>query len=182
MNPVPPGYPVQQRRGPSCWAVGGIGCLVVIVVGIVFLIAIVGVVVKSPAGKDIGSSLRSNIKTAFASASCVVAMPAIREAILRYHDHTGNYPNKLTDLSPDYLPSGTSLHCSVDKSDDPSHVTYQYFKPTDKTPQSATLLSFFYVQTTKAGTFQQSQTITEVMTLGGQQSTNVSTPQTTGAP
>jgi len=183
MSLPPPGYPpVQQNRGPSCWAIGGIGCLVVIVVGIVVVLAVVKSVFSTKEGRAFSSSFSSAMKTSVAAGSCTAAMPTIRSAILRYHGHEGTYPPNLKSLSPDYLPAGISLHCKVDKVDDPSHVTYQYFRPTEKTPQSAVLMKFSFDTTFSAGAGQSvTQTMTEQITLGGQQSVVTQQTQTNGA-
>lgn len=172
-NPPPPGFQpptyqyAPQKRGPSCWAVGGIGCLVIFILGAVLTFLAINRYVHSKTGHEFMEGFTSAMKTSAAGAECVAPMTEIRKAILRYHEHEGKYPDNLTQLASKYLPAGVTLHCGVDQNDDPSHVTYEYFKPTDKTPPSAILLRYSWpVSITIAGQTS-TQTMTEQITLDG---------------
>jgi hypothetical protein len=178
MSIPPQGFPAPPgQRGPSCWTVGGIGCLVVFVIAVVLVLGSISAVINTKGGRDFMKTMNSTMKTASDAAPCVSQMAAIQKAVLRYREHTGAYPPNLKALSPSYLPNGTSLHCAIDSNDDPGHVTYTYFKPTDTTPKSATLLQFSFNISTKMLNTTQTQTITYSISIDGKM--GYSTTQTT---
>ncbi len=61
-------------------------------------------------------------------AECVEHMTQTRAALLRYHQHRGKWPDKLSDLSPTYLEHAHLLRCPLDSSKSGS---YTYFKPSN---------------------------------------------------
>jgi len=179
----PPNYPyAPQKRPVSCWAVGGIGCVVIFVLGAILMFVAFYKFVQSPTGRDLMKGANDVAKTTVAGSACVEPMTQIQKAILRYHEHEGKYPDNLTQLTAKYLPPGITLHCGVDKSDDPSHVTYQYFKPTATTPASSVLLRYSWSVTITV--YGQSQTqVTLGGTVSSYQTSSVSgTPSTHSPP
>ena len=149
-NPSPSGGFVQPggsytngeqppRRKPGCWLWGGLSCLTLVLI-FAALVAIGGYkFLKSGLGKQVFSQ-------AFKAQDCQVKMTQVRSAVVRYHEHTGQYPSTLAVLAPTYI-DATALHCAMDKSPDPTHPTFAYRKPQAGTPESAAvpLLSFHFI-------------------------------------
>lgn len=163
----PPSYSRPPRQGPNCWAVGAIGCLVLIIaIGVATFVGIAAFM-KSNTGKEFVSSMNTGIKSEVTASACVPDLRDIGAAINRYHEANGKYPPNLKALDPKYLSPGTSLHCGTDTNDDPSHVTYEYIKPTESTPRNAPVVRYSWKLTMTFGGVTQTETSTEQIALDG---------------
>lgn len=179
---LPPSQPI--RRGPSCWLVGSLTCLAVVVLVIIAIIAGFASFTHTATGKKFVGTFGSAMRDASQLPICEQNMMAIREAILRYKGHTGRYPDSLKQLSPTYLSDPSILHCPLDPNKDPSHVSYAYTKPTATTADNAPLLTMHWVLSFDAGPQTQSTDTEIILTFGGQieqQQTRTVTPASAGA-
>lgn len=160
MNPQPPVSGPPARSGPSCWTVGGIGCLIVIVV--VFVIAFVGVrsFMDTKAGHQVATVIRSAFNGSREAIACETKMSDVYAAIGRYRAKNGRYPANLRVLTPDYLPDAGTCHCSLDSNPDPAHPTFVYKPPTESSKPADRLLSFTWTQ--KIALMQQTETVQSV--------------------
>jgi hypothetical protein len=176
---IPPSAP--PRRGPSCWLVGALTCLGIVILVVIAIVIGISSIAHSPAGKKFVSTFSSAVHTGSMVPECQAKMRTIREAIIRYHEHTGSYPNNLKQLVPTYLPDASTLHCQLDSSTDPSHVTFIYTKPTDSTSDSSTLLAFHMQMTMSFGEQTQVQDYTYSITKGGELQQNMSQSMSSNA-
>ena len=167
-NPTPPYVnSPPPRTGPGCWAIGGVTCLVVLVLGGLALFGSVYSLMHSPTGKKFGTAMRSAMGSAQKVPECVEKMNKIREALLRYHIRNGTYPKNLAALSPDFLPDTALLHCGLDTDPDPKHTTFVYSQPKDDAPSNTSLLAFSWkLQMSLEGQTTETDT-TAIMTIGG---------------
>lgn len=101
----------KGSRGPSKLLKG---CAIVGILAIVGLIVLLMYLMKMPSVKFIRE--------------CRMNMAAVGEAIGRYHDSTGDYPQDLRAIEKEYLADRSVLRCPLDKSkgDEPS---YTYHRP-----------------------------------------------------
>ncbi|BDI32996.1 hypothetical protein CCAX7_50470 [Capsulimonas corticalis] len=125
---TPPYYqntpPPSKSNSSGCWKIGGIGCAVVLLLGVVGSVWIFNTF-KGVLQSTVGTT-QNGLK--------------IRRAVIDYHDKKGSYPAKLADLVPDYLPSPTILHDASDTNPDPSHISWTYHRPTEGAPPKTPLL------------------------------------------
>lgn len=176
---IPPGPPA--RRGPSCWLVGGLTCLGIVVLVIIAIIVGITSFTHSATGKKFASSMGSVFRGASMLPECKENMLTIRGAIMRYHDHTGHYPDNLRQLVPTYITDSSILHCPLDSVSDPSHVTYIYTKPSGSTPASAPLLTLHWLFTMNMGPQSQTTDTELIVTVGGQVSQQQTQTRSTNA-
>jgi len=130
-GPPPGGYyytpppPPNQGNSNGCLKAAGITCGVLLVLGIL-LAVVIGFTVKKQFDHP---DLHSPVGVGIAAGRSALDASVIRGAIVKYHAKTGHYPNNLTSLIPEYLPSAASLHSPLDAIDSPDHVSWQYIKP-----------------------------------------------------
>lgn len=181
---VPPGPPI--RRGPNCWLIGALTCLGIVVLVIIAIIVGIASFTHTAAGKKFASTFGSAMRGASMLPACEQNMLEIREAILRYHEHTGKYPDSLKDLVPTYVTDPSILHCPLDPNSDPSHVTYVYTKPNSSTSSAAPLLTLHWIMNMDVGPQTQTTDTAVTVTMGGEvtrsQSSTQSTNSNSGAP
>ena len=127
------------RRRPGCWLWGGLSCLTLVLIFAAFIAIGAYKVAKSGFGKQL-------LSQAFKAQDCQQKITQVRGAIVRYHEHTGHYPATLAALAPTYI-DATALHCTMDKSSDPTHPTFAYRQPPAATSENAAvpLLSFHFI-------------------------------------
>ena len=162
---IPPAYQPgpPARRGPSCWVVGGVSCLVVFLAAAALIGIAAYKVARSPEVQKLGQSFKGMMGNLQEAVACKPHMEDIRAAIVRYRGKYGKYPDNLGQLVPEFLSERSVLHCPIDPVKDPSHVTYRYYKPTDATPGSAPLLSFDAKTAVSLGS--QVQTLTQTFEI-----------------
>ncbi|MGC8667851.1 MAG: hypothetical protein ACP5VE_07060 [Chthonomonadales bacterium] len=124
--------PAPSGGGGGCWKWGalscGIGCALVVVVFAVLVIV-----------------MWPRIKTAFGAASRMAQdvsalqyeMGRVNDALHRYHQKTGKYPDKLDALAPKYL-TKADLHFSHD----PSGPEFTYYKPRQNAQPTDVVLEY----------------------------------------
>jgi hypothetical protein len=158
----------SKTKAPSCWAIGGVGCLVLFIL----ILALGGVVLnnalRTKQGKQIITSFKTVIKVSAKVPDCEQRMVTIRQALIRYDLKNARYPESLTDLVPDYLPDASTLHCALDTNPDPSHVSFSYSRPGPGAVSSSPIMTITFSFSLGSG---RSKIITkEVMwiTLGGE--------------
>jgi hypothetical protein len=145
-NYPPPGQyygamPPQQNTGNGCLKAFGITCGVLIllfIIGSVFM----GIMVK----KQLSS------KNSFFGQATQIGLAGqdgkrIQEAIVYYQQTNGRYPSSLNALVPRYLPDSTVLHSSLDPNTSPSHITWQYIRPTSGAMPNTPILVLPYNMT-----------------------------------
>ncbi len=122
------------RRRPGCWLWGGLSCLTLVLIFAAFFAIGAYKVAKSGFGKQL-------LSQAFKAQDCQQKIAQVRGAIVRYHEHTGQYPTTLAALAPTYI-DATALHCTMDKSSDPTHPSFAYRQPPAATSESARRAAF----------------------------------------
>src|SRR5579871_3906169 len=77
--PIPP----EPKKGPSCWTIGGIGCVVVILV--IAILAFVGVqkLLSSKEGKEIVGTVQNAMRGAKEAVACKTKLEQIDSAIMK---------------------------------------------------------------------------------------------------
>lgn len=127
---TPPYYqntpPPAKSNSGGCWKAVGIGCGVIVLLGVIGTIIAVQKfkqVMSDPKNKGLMGSIVGAGKTAGQGVQ-------IQQAIVAYHDKAGSYPAKLTNLVPTYLPSTSDLHAPTDANPDPKHISWTYLRPT----------------------------------------------------
>jgi len=138
-NP-PPQYTYRPSRPSSggVWKGIAIACLVLFAF---VMLAFVGCgilffkMVKSPEFKQY---VEQSIQDTRDMEKCRLNLKDLGEALKRYREHNGRYPDSLKQLQPKYLPPGVSLHCPADRN--PKTISYSYTKPSDQTPDDATIV------------------------------------------
>lgn len=106
------------------WRFGFVSCAVVFVFVMLMLAFGVFYVSQRPYFRDIFT--------------CAQRMQVVGDALQRYEIKHDAYPDKLTDLVPDFI-SADKLQCPADKSSK-SDVSFEYFKRATDAPGSAVLL------------------------------------------
>ena len=163
---IPPSAPV--KRGPSCWLVGALTCLGIVILVVIAIVVGITSFTHSAAGKKFASTFGSAMhKSATDAPIAIRNMETIREAIMRYHDHTGSYPDNLQQLVPTYLPDSSVLHSALDSNSNPSHVSYTYTKPTSSSTDSSTLLALHWQMSMSFGDQTQTTNFTYVLPIKG---------------
>ncbi len=171
-NSTPP------KRGPGCWAWGLMTCLVVVIIFAVLFAAGLYKMSKTAQGRKLMGTFSSAVHSGQNMGACMQKMKAVRDAVVRYHDHTGKYPANLNALLPDYLASPATLHCDLDSVTDPKHVTFVYTKPKEGAPGSTPLLSFHWKYEIAVGDQSELSEMNVGMTLDGTTNTSQSQSST----
>lgn len=135
---LPPITP--PKKGPSCWLIGGLGCLAIFVAISVVLAFVVVKSLGTPRGKTFVHEFGKVIKSASLIPDSSKRMVDIRGALVRYQLKKGVYPQALTDLVPDFLPDKSELHSPLDPVTDPTHQSFVYTRPAPNAPGSAKIL------------------------------------------
>ncbi len=135
---IPPQEPAAPRTRSNCFVVGGITCLVVLIIGILITIWLVVSVSKNPTFKKVfsGAKLVAECQLHLANPS---GTQDIYDALERYKTRYGQYPAKLADLYPTFLEDKAILHCPADTRPK-DVVSYDYYPPTDKSPANAVIV------------------------------------------
>ena len=141
-NPDLPTQPEQQPTPPraksNCFVVGGITCLVVVVIGILLTIWLVTWASRNPTFKKAigGAKLVAECQLHLADPS---GSQDIYDALERYKSRNGKYPAKLADLYPTFLEDRSVLHCPADTSGK-DVVSYEYYPPAKNAPGSTVIV------------------------------------------
>ncbi len=131
---VPPPLPIKPQRSASTncllGLLGGCGTLVVV--------SIIAVVIAMP---HIKKSISGIAQVGDATPTCVQKLQGIGSALQQYtRKHKGAYPDKLTQLVPDYLPDASALQYVDKPGSNPQNV--QYFKPSPQSAPSSVVARF----------------------------------------
>ncbi len=164
----PPGRPANNNAG--CLKAFGITC------GVLLLLAVIGGVVGVISVRNAMKNPHSLFGTAMSAGKAGMNGSLIRQAIVRYHEKNGKYPQQLMDLVTDGETDGKIFHDDLDTNTDPAHVSWQYTPPNEGDPGSTPILTQDY--TLSVGTTHQKQTI--VINLDG--TTRTKTEQSYGQP
>jgi len=129
-NVMPPPPP---SGGNSCWKVGGItcgvGCLLLVIAGIVFSVFL---------GPRVKKAISAGVTASQQMVECQQQMLRVGKAITEYHRDKGKYPAKLDDLVPAYVPSKASLCWTQDATKAP----FTYHRPAETDPGTSTMLEY----------------------------------------
>ncbi|MBP6965199.1 MAG: hypothetical protein KBC96_12410 [Armatimonadetes bacterium] len=130
-----PGGPPQKKSGvPTCLKVGGIGCLVVVLICIGFGFWTYSTVMKNPA-------LRGVFQGSQDVGRCSAQMAQINQLLVKYAaDHNGQYPPALRDLCPTYTRNQAVFDCPTGKRSGVARP-YQYTRPSPTAPGSTVVLT-----------------------------------------
>ena len=162
-SPPPP----PAKKGPSCWLIGGLGCLVVfIIVAILFGIGAYKLATNPKVGGMFGKAMQYGINVSATEKS----MMDIQQGMVKYKAKNGSYPKSLSDLAPDYLAAASDLHSPLDVNTDPTHVSYTYVKPAATAPPTTEFIDIKYtidIGVQPSSTYNP-PTSTLAMTLNGQ--------------
>jgi hypothetical protein len=142
MNPQPPVPGTPNRKGPSCWLIGGVGCVITIAVLMILVFVGMHQFMNSKPGQQIVSQMKSIYQALPDAIACEQKLTTVHEAIGRYHAKNGSYPPNLAALTPDYLPDPTECHCSLDSNTSPTHPTLVYTPPKPSSRPSDKVLAF----------------------------------------
>lgn len=136
--PTEPQQPTPPRAKSNCFVVGGITCLVVVVIGVVLIILGVRWASQNPQiRKAVGSAqLRTECQLHLANPS---GSQDIYDALERYKTRNGKYPAKLADLYPTFLEDKSVLHCPADTSGK-DVVSYEYYPPAMDAPANMVIV------------------------------------------
>jgi len=129
--PVP-----QQKKAPSCWLIGGLGCLGIIVIGGAVIGFFAYGVSQSARGKALGSIIQSVQHTVQYQVAAEKDLEDIQAALVRYHEAKKHYPKSLRELVPTYLADPSELHNGLDPNPDPNHISFTYVKIPPHAPLS----------------------------------------------
>ena len=142
--PAPPPPSPTAKKGPSCWLIGGLGCLVVIIgVGIAGGIFYYNLM-HSATGQKITATIQAATTTVTNMQTTDQQMQDIHAALLRYRAKNGHYPKTLNELSPKFLADQSVLHSPLDNNAGPSHISYKSVKPSPKAPPSTEAFCISY--------------------------------------
>ncbi len=125
---VPPPLPIRPQRSASSNCLLGLlgGC------GALVLVLIIGALIAMP---RIKRSLSSIAKVGSATPTCVQKLQGLGSALDQYSSkHKGAYPDKLTQLVPNYLPDASALQY-VEKPGAPVQTVTYYKPPANAAPQ-----------------------------------------------
>ena len=130
--------PIPPRTRSNCFVVGGITCLVLVV--IIAGLTIWGIILASR-----NPQIKKAVSSAQLRAACQLHMsnPStgqdIYDALERYRTRYGQYPAKLADLYPTFLEDRSVLHCPADtRAKDV--VSYDYYPPAANAPGSTVIV------------------------------------------
>lgn len=122
---IPPVDRQPVKRSRSCWAIGGITCLTLLIITIALIYFLYVKFSKTPVFKNAYSN-------ATQMSECIPHLGEISGALDRYKQKKGAYPAGLNDLYPDFLEDKSNLHCPSDASPTDT-VSYTYERPDSKT-------------------------------------------------
>jgi hypothetical protein len=131
-NEIRPPEPAAPQTRTNCFATAGITCLVLLIVGALVGLWGVKALIRNPVFKQglSGAKLLAECQFHLQNPN---SPQNISAALERYRTRNGRYPDKLTDLCPDFLENKTILHCPAD--DRPKDVvSYEYTKPDTNAP------------------------------------------------
>lgn len=141
----PPGYyppPVPSRASSSgCWKAAGLTC------GVLFLLALVGVII---AGRALKESFTHPTRGSIFGMGVMIGRATVdgktlQKAIVGFHAAHGKYPNTLLDLVREGRIDGKILHNDLDASPSPASISWHYTKPAPGAPGSTPILTEHYV-------------------------------------
>lgn len=109
--------------------------------------------------------------------ACIERMAELSQALGRYHNRHQEYPKKLQDLSPEFLPGRTTLRCPLDKAP-PGETSYVYIRPKPDAPEDTVVVRCRLHKGMSAGV----DTVMEVQLDGNMRfrSSATTTPQSQG--
>ncbi len=116
----PPSPPTRQGSG-SCWKWGGIACAGCGCVVVLAFVAFLAVVASRP---DVRKAYSRIMTTAQEAEQAIKRMQKLGEAIGKFAEDNGRYPDKLADLAPRYV-AAEMLRVS----DSPEAKQFTYHKP-----------------------------------------------------
>lgn len=130
-----PGGPPQKKSGvPTCLKVGGIGCLVIIVVTAALGFWGYSRIMRNPA-------MRGVFQNSQDVGRCSAQMAQTNQLLMKYAaDHNGQYPPALRDLNPTYTRNPAVLECPTGKRSGVARP-YQYTRPSPTAPGSTVVLT-----------------------------------------
>ncbi|MHB1455660.1 MAG: hypothetical protein ACYC0V_01975 [Armatimonadota bacterium] len=128
---TPPTKKPLEKPNKSCWRVGGITCLTLLILTIALSYFLYVKFSKTPAFKNVYSNVNQ-------MSQCMPRLAEISGALSRYKQKNGAYPEKLADLYPTFLEDKSYLHCPADQSPI-DNLSYTYKKP-DKNTQSSDIV------------------------------------------
>lgn len=126
-------YGKQKQSGRvSCWLVGGLGCLGLLVLGIVAVYLFVRNIVNS-------DFMQGTIASAQNQRQMNIRITGIKNAIELYKkDHNGDYPPNLKALVPKYLPEDQTKPFELDLK---TKLEWVYKKPKPDDPGATLVLT-----------------------------------------
>jgi hypothetical protein len=113
-----------RRYGPRYWRFWLVGCSVVIVFVLIALAVLLLSFYRTPYYRGL--------------VECKTCIKRVGAALQRYQIKNDAYPDRLTDLVPDYIPRA-ALHCPADPSPRAT-ISYKYTKQDINAPAEAILL------------------------------------------
>ena len=138
VNPNDPQSPIQSgKKGPSCWVIGGLSCIALMVMVVVFLAFIM---LGTSSGRKFSTELASDAKSSMEIPKSMYQMSDIRGAVIRYQRKNNRYPVSISELYPIYLARKQELHSALDPNTNPDHVTFAYTEPAVNAPPSTIIL------------------------------------------
>jgi hypothetical protein len=161
----PQPYQQPKRSGAGCWVGGLVGCLLIIIIGVLVVFFSVRQAIKGSSGFMQG--FQGAVKSTQDMVQCVQQMRIVDQALNRYNADHGSYPPNLSALVPSYIPTQSELHCGLDPNTNPNHVSFTYFRPPAGAPKSTTVLSISGSYTMTVAQQSQSIKTTETMALDG---------------
>jgi hypothetical protein len=156
-----------QKRAPSCWLIGGLGCLGFFTVLWISMAIGFYQVLRTPNGKQLVREFGNVIAMSSKIPEAQKKITDIRGALIRYDLKNSVYPISLKSLQPDYLPDKSELHCALDSNPDPNHISFVYTQPSPGASSSTKILSLSWSMTMDSD--HQQMIMQEVLTdtLGG---------------
>jgi hypothetical protein len=144
---TPPYYqntpPPAKSNSNGCLKAAGIGCAVVLLVGIIGTIFVAQKVKQALNDPKSGGIFGTAVNAGKTGAQGAI----IRQAIVKYHDKTGAYPVTLSNLIPAYVPTVADMHAPTDANPDPKHVSWKYMRPSaDAGPKTPLLKTAIVIE------------------------------------
>lgn len=164
--------PPTRSNSSGCWKAAGITCGVLIVLTAVVVFFAVRAAKEAIHkgtgifGKTFGAAFDIGITTANGL--------KIQQAVVKYHQQHGKYPDTLTDLVADGLVDGKILHSALDTNPDPGHISWTYTKPAEGAPGSTPILKLHYHIVIPGSNTQQTQDNDMIINLDGTTGQNTS--------
>jgi hypothetical protein len=184
MTPQQPDYqqvpmPPAEKKGPSCWAVGGIGCVVVILIFVILGFVAFQKIMHSKEGKDLIGTMQNAMQGAKEAVACEQKLQQIDGALVRYHEKNGSYPSSLSYLIPAYLPDPSVLKCDLPDAD-PTKSPFVYTKPTSSSSSTDKLVNFVWADKISMGGQTTTMRTDYYFTVGGKEMVQQATVDSTG--